>query len=71
MTEQLSNKAPEIVLSTPEERRNFIRQRFPCLADCDNCGLCVVFHGLDPEEAYRDYIMGRRTFLEVSADYRK
>ena len=68
---QLSNKAPSIDQSTPDERRLYIKQRFPCIADCDSCGICVVFHGLDPEEAYRDYIMGSRTFSEVSDDYRR
>ena len=34
------------------------------------CGLCTVFHGKDPEEAYNDYIVGRRSFEEVSEDYK-
>ena len=62
--------APEITGSTAEERRAYIKKRFPCIADCDMCGLCKVFHGKDAETAYADYINGDREFLEVSADYR-
>jgi len=65
------NTAPEINESTIEERRAYIKNRYPCISDCDMCGLCRVFHGKDPENAYDDYIKGRRTFMEVSADYRK
>ena len=64
------NMAPEISKSTKEERREYVKNRFPCIADCDACGLCSVFHGKDPEVAYADYIRGDRTFEEVSRDYR-
>ena len=63
--------APEIDASTKEERRQYIKERFPCIADCDMCGLCKVFHGKDAETAYKEYIDGERSFLEVSADYRR
>ena len=63
--------APEISQSTIEERRAYIKERFPCIADCDMCGICKVFHGKDAETAYTDYIQGNRTFLEVSEDYRR
>ena len=62
--------APEITSSTQEERRRYIKERFPCIADCDMCGLCKVFRGKDAETAYKEYIDGERSFLEVSADYR-
>ena len=62
--------APEIKDSTPEERRAYIKDKFPCIADCDMCGLCKVFHGKDAETAYADYINGNRSFAEVSADYK-
>ena len=64
-------KAPEIHSSTIEERRAYIKSRFPCIADCDMCGLCIVFRGKDAEQAYDDYIMGRRPFLDVSEDYKR
>ncbi len=63
--------APEITASTVEERRSFIKERFPCIADCDMCGLCKVFRGKDAETAYDDYIKGRRSFMEVSEDYKR
>ena len=63
-------QAPEIELSTEDERRKYIKDRFPCISDCDMCGLCKVFHGKDPEMVYNDYILGRRSFEEVSGDYK-
>ena len=61
---------PEISESTIEERRAYVKERFPCIADCDMCGLCKVFRGKDAETAYADYIQGKRPFLDVSMDYR-
>ena len=65
-----SMRPPEIASSTEEERRQYIKDTFPCIADCDMCGLCTVFKGKDPERAHADYISGKRSYLEVSADYR-
>ena len=62
--------APAIDSSTSEERRSFIKEKYHCLADCDLCGLCKVFHDKDPENAYDDYIKGVRSFAEVSNDYK-
>ena len=62
--------APEIGNSTSEERREYIKERYPCISDCDMCGLCKVFHGKDAETAYKDYIDGKKSFLEVSAYYK-
>ncbi len=62
--------APEIESSTEKERRQYINDTFKCIADCDMCGLCTVFKGKDPELAYADYISGKRTFLDVSEDYK-
>lgn len=63
--------APELSSSTEEERRRYIKETYHCIADCDLCGLCAVFHGRDPEDAFDDYITGRREFMDVAADYRK
>ena len=62
--------APNVDESTIEERREYIKNRYPCISDCDMCGLCKVFHGKDPENAYFDYINGKRSFMDVSADYK-
>ncbi len=64
------NDAPMIEASSEEERRAFIKDKYPCLADCHICGLCKVFHGKDPENAYDDYIKGIRSFADVSDDYK-
>ena len=64
------NHAPDIRYSGIDERREFIKKRFPCIADCDMCGLCTVFRGKDAEVAYNDYILGKRSFEEVSEDYK-
>lgn len=64
-------KAPDIENSTTEERRAFIKAKYPCIADCEMCGLCKVFRGNDAEHAYADYITGKRSYLDVSADYRR
>ncbi len=47
-------KAPEIEESTEEERKEYIKNAFKCIADCDMCGLCTVFKGKDPELVYAD-----------------
>ena len=62
---------PDIANSTIEERRAFIKAKFPCIADCDMCGLCKVFRGQDAEHAYGDYISGKRSYMDVSADYKR
>ena len=64
------NSAPDIDKSSVEERREYIKTRFPCIADCDMCGLCTVFHGKDAELAYEDYIYGKRKYEDVSSDYK-
>ena len=63
--------APEIADSTVEERKAFIKTKYPCIADCDMCGLCKVFRGKDAEHAYDDYITGKRSYSDVSEDYRR
>ena len=62
--------APDIRDSSEEDRRKYVKDRYPCISDCDMCGLCKVFRGKDPEVAYNDYIVGRRSFEEVSEDYK-
>ena len=64
-------KTPEIADSTVQERRQYIKARYPCIADCDMCGLCKVFRGRDAESAYDDYITGKRSFAEVSEEFRR
>lgn len=63
-------RAPDLKSSTIEERRQYIKNIFKCIADCDMCGLCTVLRGKDPELAYEDYIKGKRDFMAVSQDYK-
>lgn len=65
------DEAPQVERSTNEGRRAYIQQRFPCIADCDQCGFCAAYHGRDPETAYADYIAEKAEFLEVSLRYRR
>ena len=62
--------APDITNSTTEERRQYIKETFPCIADCDMCGLCTVFQGKDAESAYSAYIRGERSFEDVSKEFK-
>ena len=62
--------APDITNSTTEERRQYIKETFPCIADCDMCGLCTVFRGEDAESAYSAYIRGERSFEDVSKEFK-
>ena len=64
-------RAPDLKSSTIEERRQYIKNTFKCIADCDMCGLCTVFRGKDPELAYEDYIKGKSDFMAVSQDYKQ
>ena len=64
-------QAPDINNSTAEERRAFIKAKYPCIADCDMCGLCKVFRGADAEHAYDDYITGKRSYKDVSEEYKR
>ena len=57
------NNPPEVEFSTIEERREYIKKRFPCISNCEMCGLCKVFHGKDAETAYKDYIMGKNLLM--------
>ena len=63
--------APDIENSTIEDRIAFIKAKYPCIADCDMCGLCKVVRGKNAEQAYDDYITGERSFMEVSADFKR
>ncbi len=66
-----TSNSPQVAGSTEEERRAYVKERFPCIAGCDQCGFCAAYHGLDPETAYADYIAGKAEFLEVSLRYRR
>lgn len=62
---------PEIERSTPEEREAYIREALRCKSDCENCGMCRVFRGKTPEVVYAEYIAGKRSFAEITMEYRR
>lgn len=63
--------APGIGNSTREEREKYVKDRYPCIADCDMCGICAAFHGRQPELVYREYIEGTKEFVQVSEEVRR
>lgn len=63
-------RPPEIETSTRKEREAYIVETFQCKGDCDSCGLCAMYRGKSPEVVYDDYIEGRRSFLEITREYR-
>ena len=60
----MSLTPPLTTSSTSDERRQWIRERFPCRANCE------IYHGRDVEEVYADYISGIRTFEEIRDEFR-
>ncbi len=62
---------PDIKTSTPEERKQYIQQKYHCINDCDMCGICTVFHNKDPELVFQDYIDGKREFMDILTEYRR
>ncbi len=62
--------APSIASSTREERLAYVRERYRCISDCDQCGLCKIFHGQDAEHALEAYIEGVEELRNVMMSYR-
>ena len=63
-------RPPEIESSTKEEREEYIRTTFQCRSDCDNCGICQIYGGKDPQIVYDEYIEGKVSFQEIAMRYR-
>ena len=61
---------PRIDSSTKEERFEYIKKTYRCIADCDMCGICAALKGKTPEVAFQDYIDGGAEYPEVAARYR-
>ncbi len=62
--------APLIASSTREEREAYVNERYRCIADCDQCGLCKIFHGHSPEHALQPYVDGEQELATVLMSYR-
>lgn len=63
--------APGIEDSTREERLAYVRERYQCIANCDLCGQCALFHGQDAEHALAAYIDGEAELRQVLMSYRR
>lgn len=63
-------KAPDITQSDRDERARFIRERFRCIADCEQCGNCQILHHQEPELVFAGYIEGRRSYLDIMMELR-
>lgn len=61
---------PKIEQSTAEERRAYVLDAWKCLHDCEMCGKCRVLKGRDAETLYADYIEGKRTYMEITLEFR-
>ncbi len=61
---------PDVHTSSREEREAFIKTTYACKADCDACGICVMFHNKDPLIVFKDYIAGMKTYEEILSLYR-
>lgn len=64
-------RPPEIETSTREEREKYIHETFQCKGDCEYCGFCAVYRGKSPEVVYDAYILGERSFQEITEEYRR
>jgi hypothetical protein len=62
--------APSIEYSTPEERLEYVRDRWKCLCNCELCGRCNMLRGRDAEIVYEDYIKGKRSYMEITKEIR-
>ena len=61
---------PDIETSTREERLEFIREECKCRGDCAGCGEGSFLGGREAEGLYADYIEGRRSFRDITAEHR-
>ncbi|MGN1245082.1 MAG: hypothetical protein ACI4UN_00470 [Muribaculaceae bacterium] len=62
--------APTIESSTMEERLAYVQSQWRCLHNCELCGKCRILKGRNEEELYADYIVGRRSYIDVTLEIR-
>ena len=65
-TGNMQMKAPEITGTTEQERREYVREMWKCMHNCEMCGRCSILRGRDPEELYADYISGKCSYTDAS-----
>jgi len=57
--------------TTKAQREEYVKNTYHCIADCDNCGLCKIFHGKQPEIVFAEYIDGKREFADIAKEYKR
>ena len=63
-------RAPLVADSTREERLAWVQAKYPCISDCEACGVCKMFHGRDAVHAFAPYIDGQAEMREVARSLR-
>ena len=63
--------APSITTSSRSEREAYIHHTYHCISNCDTCGICKMFLGKQPEIVFKEYIEGKREYLEIASSYSK
>ena len=61
---------PKMDNSTIEERRDYVRETWKCLHDCEACGKCRILKGRDAEVLYAEYIEGKRSYMDITLEIR-
>jgi len=64
-------RPPRLRPKSSRERRAEIRAKYPCIANCEQCGQCAMFRGHDAETAFADYIDGKCSFEDVLKRYKE
>ena len=62
---------PSIETSTREERLAFVQHQWECMHNCELCGKCHMLHGQNAEDAYAEYITGKRSYMDITKELRR
>lgn len=62
---------PSIAASTRSERLAFVQQQWECIHNCELCGKCHMLHGQNAEDAYAEYILVKRSYMEITLELRR
>ncbi len=68
---QINKNSLLIKDTTREQREKYIKTTYHCIADCDNCGMCKIFHGKQPEIVFADYIEGICELADIASEYKR
>lgn len=57
--------APFVRNSTREQREEYIKKKYTCKSDCENCGMCKVLKGKTPEIVFKEYMEGKKDLGDI------